>query len=82
MGKGFLSDWVTRLPGYSAADSAGQIKMQAEVVPSLMSYLLIKGAHSDKYGSLLDNLNAQYSLGNNQCPRPLQPWQKLYLSTS
>jgi hypothetical protein len=71
MGKGFLSDWVTRLPGYSAADSAGQTKMQAEVVPSLMSYLLIKGAHPDKYGSLLDNLNAQYSLGNNQWPKTL-----------
>jgi hypothetical protein len=67
MGNGFLSDWVTRLPGYSTADTAAQATMQVEVVPSLtMSYLLIKGAHPDKYGSLLDNLNAQYSLGNNQ----------------
>jgi hypothetical protein len=71
MGKSFLNDWVTRLPGYYITDTLGQVTMQAEVVPKLMSYLLIKGAHPDKYGSLLDTLNAQYSLGHDQWPKTL-----------
>jgi hypothetical protein len=70
-GKTYLHEWTKTLAGYSTADPEDQAQMLLDVVPQYMAYLLIKGAHKDKYGSLIDNLNSQYSLGNNQWPKTL-----------
>ena len=68
MGKQWMAEWVTTIPDYADCSVADQEIMKRSAVSLLESYVLIKGARSDKYDSLVRDLNAQYTRGNNQWP--------------
>jgi hypothetical protein len=60
---------VESLPEYDVSDPVSIRKCQEKTFEKFLAYLYLENADRTKYGSLLNGLNTQQSLGNNQYPK-------------
>ena len=68
IGDSILHTYIKTTDAYSNANSKDRKEMLDESFECLSTYILLRGADSAKYGTLMKNFVSQYSLGNNQYP--------------
>jgi hypothetical protein len=66
-----LTKFVQMMPAYVAADSDKVSACVQEASEQLFAFLYMENADQDKYGSLLQGLSSQKSLGHDQYPKTL-----------
>ena len=72
LGEEFLNKFVEKLPEYRAAsDTAEQDDMKAKAFRAFTSYVILKNSDQGKYGSLVQNLQTQFSLGKDEYPKEI-----------
>ena len=63
---------MEKLPEFSAAsDAATQDAMKANAFKAFTSYVILKNSDQGKYGSLVQNLQTQFSLGKDEYPKEI-----------
>ena len=72
IGTDVLKEFIENSKDYSSVNGTRQKKMKEEAFDRWMAYLLIHGSDQDKYGSLINNFIAQFSLGHDQYPMTIQ----------
>ena len=70
LGPEFLHSFIKTTSEYqTAADEKEKTKLLGDSFAQWSAYLLLRGADSNKYGSLMKGFVSQYSLGHDQYPR-------------
>jgi hypothetical protein len=60
-----LKKFVETFPGYATGDQSAKNKLIHQANEQLMAFIYLENSDRRKYGSVLENLNSQKSLGNN-----------------
>jgi hypothetical protein len=63
--------WGLYMENYDENDAEKTSMMIAKASEGLYVFMCLENADQDKYGSILNNLNSQKSLGNDQYPRTI-----------
>ena len=72
VGTDILDKFVENIPDYqNETDAAKQQAMKDEAFERWMAYLIIWNSNQAKYGSLLNGMISQFSMGNNQYPKSI-----------
>jgi hypothetical protein len=66
-----MTKYVKTMDGYDPKDSSTTASLNTEASESLFAFLYLENSDQQKYGSILNNLNSQKSLGNDQYPRTI-----------
>jgi hypothetical protein len=66
-----LEKYVRTMTGYDQTNDSKTSELIKQASESLFAYLYWENADQDKYGTILNNLNSQKSLGNDQFPRTI-----------
>ena len=66
-----LEKYVKTMTGYDSTNVSKTDELVKKASESLFAYLYLENADQDKYGTILNNLNSQKSLGNDQFPRTI-----------
>ena len=73
IGTDVLKEFIENSKDYTTErNGTKKKKMKEEAFDRWMAYLLIHGSDQDKYGSLINNFVAQFSLGHDQYPVTIQ----------
>jgi hypothetical protein len=70
-GRLILEKYVRTMTGYDKTKDPKTDELIKNASESLFAYLYLENADQDKYGTILNNLNSQKSLGNDQFPRTI-----------
>jgi hypothetical protein len=66
-----LEKYVRTMTGYDKTNNPKTDELIKHASETLFAYLYLENADQDKYGTILNNLNSQKSLGNDQFPRTI-----------
>ena len=66
-----LDKYVRTMPGFDPNHMAKVNKMIKQASESLFAYLYLENSDQEKYGTIVQNLNSQKSLGNDQYPKTI-----------
>jgi hypothetical protein len=72
-----LEKYVRTMTGYDKANDSKTDELIKHALESLFAYLYLEDADQDKYGTILNNLNSQNSLGNDQFLRTIVETNKV-----
>jgi hypothetical protein len=61
-----LTKFVEAMDGYNKTDIKPQDKFREQAFSQFMAYLYLDNAEKGKYGSIMNGLKTQLSLGNDQ----------------
>jgi hypothetical protein len=73
-----LEKYVRTMTGYDKTNDSKMDELIKQASESLFAYLYLENADQDKYGTILNNLNSQKSLGNDQFPRTIVETNKVF----
>ena len=66
-----LEKYVSTMTGYDVNDRTKTNKMIKEASEKMFAYLYLENSDQEKYGTILQNLSSQKSLGNDQYPKTI-----------
>ena len=64
-----MDKFISDTKAYKAANAVEQVNMKKEAFEKWMGYLYIKNSDQQKYGSILQGLTGQYSMGHDRFPK-------------
>ena len=72
LGIGLLDYYVEQTDAYrNETDNNKQKEMKEDTFEQWLSYLVVTGSDHSKYGTLINGLKSQFSLGTNQYPKTI-----------